>query len=272
MYSCSKEKPNVAAGSTASSPLHEHIMSQKTIPATIEEQAGYYHNLYLEAYYNEMQSTIATKGLSNLVAGDFTAGYTASVNDDITGNNAQSLKSLSNSNYTTALGNGDLDDVIDDNIAIVQNSSMNSTLKTYLVNFINDAREIDDYNDMEDFTNDAMTYINSNFQSTNKSIALSAVWVYRYSYTYWNDKADDWRALFDPNHNEPDPAQKIGGYGAADVSGFTGGAVGGAIIGGTATMGTMTAPAWLVGGIAGGIGNSVGAMVADLYSWVVSWF
>ena len=59
--------------------------------------------------------------------------------------------------------------------------------------------------------------------------------------------------------------------GGAIVEGAVTGGVGGAIAGGTASVGTLTLPGWAAGAISGGIVGGVGYCVSEAWA-IVPWY
>lgn len=74
--------------------------------------------------------------------------------------------------------------------------------------------------------------------------------------------------------NEMEMQAVEGGFSAEDfgeaivVGAVTGGA-GAAVVGGTATLGTMTVPAWVAGAVSGGLVGGIGYCVGELWNGLV---
>lgn len=95
-----------------------------------------------------------------------------------------------------------------------------------------------------------------------KNLLMCGLAIGKYSLQYWHDNLDAWCIACGV---ESPKAFVWGGFGKSDLDGAITGGLAGAVIGGAATLGTLTVPSWVVGAVSTGLLSSASYCIGQLW-------
>ncbi len=108
--------------------------------------------------------------------------------------------------------------------------------------------------------------INLECEIEEMDILLSATAIGRHSFQYWHDNLDKWISEFGSAYNlKSTKSFSWGDVGKNDVAYGVGGGLGGALVGGSVSMGLLAVPGWAAGAIGGAVAGSVGNAILQLW-------
>ena len=84
------------------------------------------------------------------------------------------------------------------------------------------------------------------------------------SYEYWTENLSKWEELSGSDHIQTRVFSWSNMW-QSDVEGTISGGIGGAIAGGSVSMGTLTVPGWAAGAVGGGVGGSAANAVGQIF-------
>jgi hypothetical protein len=230
---------------------------------SIHEQVGILHNQYVDAYYDELNAKIYQIGYNALNSSHVRNAFRKSVSDGIEENNQ--LRNKVRDEFTSIQSMQNPDAVVTYITNEINASTASTTFKSWAIDFMNTARTLTTDKEIAEFIEQGKKDV-LQFSGVEFDVALSAVYTFQYSVEYWAVNTDKWQDLVDPNNEVPN--QTRASYGGIDAGGAVAGGMWGAVVGGTATLGTLSGPSWAVGAIGGGLGSTIGAAVADFWTWI----
>lgn len=259
---CQKETP---LQNPSSAGQVSETFDLRTGEISIHEQVGIMHNLYVEAYYNELNAKVNQIGYNALNPSHVRTAFRKSVTDDVNGNNQ--LRNYFKGEFNTVQSLQNPTEIRAYLTDKINNSNFSDAFKTWSINFMNTASGLTKDEDIAALIQQGKREALA-FTGIERDVVLASVYTFQYSVEYWAVNSSKWENLVDPNDEVQN--QTKASYGAADMGGAAAGGTAGALIGGTATIGTLTAPGWAVGAVVGGVSSTIGQAVSDFWEWLWS--
>ena len=266
LSSCKKEEPVSPVGMSGTTSSYQTRNHTKTI----HEQAGEYHNAYLNKFYDDMAAKMDQIGhnafqLTHIKQTHNDVILFELLNElNVTGNSAAHLRNYHRNKFDQLLSFENRDDAMELHLFTINNSSFGSaSFKSEMVSMLNEIDEIGkrglSTESVSAFVEVKTSRFTNLFEGQELDIALIGLQTLKYSFEYWSENVEKWHILASNGQFEEggDIIVPVN-YLKADVGGAITGGMIGAIGGGGGAV---------PGAVVGGLGASVYEIVMDILTY-----